>query len=64
MRISVNVIQVGLEQYIEEEKIHDIFLEMMTSIIKERPSDPIQYLIDKLKKPESKFYKIRSYNLL
>lgn len=29
---------------------------MMTSVIKERPSDPIQYLIDKLKKPESKFY--------
>jgi len=27
---------------------------MMTSIIKERPSDPIQYLIDKLKKPEKK----------
>lgn len=37
---------------------------MMTSIIKERPSDPIQFLIDKLKKPESKFYKIRSYTLL
>jgi len=30
---------------------------MMTSIIKERHSDPIDYLIDKLKKPENKFLK-------
>jgi len=27
---------------------------MMVSIIKDRPSDPIQFLIDRLKKPESK----------
>jgi len=31
---------------------------MMVSIIKDRPSDPIQFLIDRLKKPESKYKKI------
>ena len=47
--------QQELEQYIEEEKVHDIFQDMMTSIIKERPKDPIKFLIDRLKKPESKY---------
>ena len=28
---------------------------MMTAIIKERPKDPIKFLIDRLKKPESKW---------
>ena len=27
--------------YLEEEKLHDIFQDMMVSIIKERPADPI-----------------------
>lgn len=38
----------------EEEKIHDIFQDMMTSVIKERPGDPIQFLIDRLTQPEKK----------
>jgi len=38
----------------EEEKIHDIFQEMMSSLIKDRPEDPINFLIDKLTQPEKK----------
>jgi len=32
----------------EEEKLHDIFQDMMTSVIKEMPKDPIQFLIDRM----------------
>lgn len=39
--------QQSLEQYLEEEKIHDIFQDMMQSLIKDRPKDPIDYLINK-----------------
>ena len=46
--------QQEIEAYIEEEKVHDIFQDMMTAIIKERPKDPIKFLVERLKKPESK----------
>jgi hypothetical protein len=46
--------QQEIEAYIEEEKVHDIFQDMMTAIIKERPKDPIDFLISHLNKPESK----------
>ena len=46
--------QQELEQYLEEEKVHDIFQDMMTALIKDKPKDPIQFLIDRLNKPESK----------
>ena len=35
----------------EEEKVHDIFDEMMQALIKERPKDPIEFLINKLTEP-------------
>ena len=40
----------------EEEKLHDIFQEMMTACIKEQPDDPIQFLIEKMTKEESKLH--------
>lgn len=46
--------QQELESYMEEEKLHDIFQEMMTACIKEMPKDPIQFLIEKMTKEESK----------
>ena len=46
--------QQELESYMEEEKLHDIFQEMMTACIKEMPADPIQFLIEKMTKEESK----------
>ena len=47
-------LQQELESYMEEEKLHDIFQEMMTACIKEMPKDPIQFLIEKMTKEESK----------
>ena len=32
----------------EQEKVHDIFADMMKSLIKDRPKDPIEFLIEKL----------------
>jgi adenylate kinase len=46
--------QQEIEAYIEEEKVHDIFQDMMTAIIKSRPKDPIDFLINHLNKPEKK----------
>ena len=46
--------QQELESYMEEEKLHDIFQEMMTACIKEMPADPIEFLIEKMTKEESK----------
>jgi hypothetical protein len=47
--------QQELEDYLEEQKLNDTFDEMMTALIKDKPNDPIQFLIDKLQKPESKY---------
>ena len=46
--------QQDLESYLEEEKVYDIFQDMMVACIKDLPKDPISYLIDKLTKPEKK----------
>lgn len=47
--------QQEIEAYIEEEQVNEIFQTMMTAIIKERPKDPIEFLINHLNKPESKY---------
>ena len=46
--------QGSLETYLEQEKVHDIFEDMMKALIKDRPKNPIEFLIDKLTAPESK----------
>ena len=46
--------QQQLEQYLEEEKVHDIFGDMMKALIKERPRNPVEFLIEKLTEPEKK----------
>lgn len=38
----------------EQEKVHDIFEDMMKSLIKDRPKNPIEFLIEKLTAPENK----------
>ena len=38
----------------EEEGIHDIFQEMMVHLIKDRPENPVESLINKLSQPEKK----------
>ena len=51
--------QQELESYMEEEKLHDISQEMMTACIKEQPADPIQFLIEKMTREESKLQEIK-----
>ena len=44
-----------LEEYLEDQKVYDIFEDMMKALIIHKPKDPITYLIKKLTTPESKF---------
>lgn len=43
-----------MEQYLEEEKVHDIFSDMMKALIKEKPANPVEFLIQTLTAPERK----------
>ena len=40
--------QQSLETYMEQEKLHDIFEDMMKALIKDRPKNPVEFLIDRL----------------
>jgi len=40
--------QRGLEEYIEEQKLYEMFESMMKGLIIDKPADPINYLIEKL----------------
>ena len=40
--------QQTLEGYMEQEKLHDIFEDMMKALIKDRPKNPVEFLIDRL----------------
>ena len=46
-----------LEEYLEEQKVYDIFESMMKGLIMHKPKDPLQFLVKKLTSPESKYYK-------
>ena len=46
--------QRGLEEYIEEQKLYELFEGMMKGLIIDKPQDPINYLIEKLQAQESK----------
>ena len=41
-----------LEEYLEEQKVYDIFEDMMKSLIVHRPKDPLKFLVEKLTTPE------------
>ncbi len=43
-----------LEEYLEDQKVYDIFEEMMKNLIQHRPKDPLNFLVKKLTAPESK----------
>ena len=43
-----------LEEYLEEQKVYDIFDDMMKGLIMNKPKDPLQFLIKRLTQPESK----------
>jgi len=44
--------QTFLEEYLEDQKVFDIFEDMMKSLIMQKPKDPIQFLIKKLTSQE------------
>ena len=46
--------QKQLEEYLEEQKVYDIFEDMMKTLIQHRPKDPRSFLVKKLTAPESK----------
>jgi adenylate kinase len=46
--------QQTLEEYLEQQKLYEVFESLMKSLITERPEDPIEHLIKKLEQPESK----------
>ena len=43
-----------LEEYLEDQKVYDIFEDMMKGLIMSRPKDPLQFLVKRLTAPESK----------
>ncbi len=47
--------QLTCEEYIEKEKLYEMFEDMMKQIIIHRPEDPVQFLINKLQNPQSKY---------
>jgi adenylate kinase len=46
--------QKTLEEYIEEQKLYELFESMMKGLIIDQPANPIEYLEKKLQAQESK----------
>ena len=44
--------QQQVEKYLEEHQIYDIFEEMMKGLLKEKPADPLKFMVSKLENPE------------
>ena len=40
--------QKGLEDYIEEHNLHELFQGMMKNLVIDKPEDPVSYLCEKL----------------
>ncbi len=58
--------QKQLEEYLEEQKVYDIFEDMMKALIIAKPENPIPFLLKKLTSPESNYlhYHINSILLI
>ena len=54
--------QRGCEEYIEKEKLYEMFEDMMKQLIVHRPEDPVQFLVDRLQKAEGMFPSFVSTN--
>lgn len=52
-----------LEEYLEDQKVYDIFEDMMKSLIMQKPEDPIKFLLDKLTTPVGKLLILMIYEL-
>jgi len=49
-----------LEEYLEDQKVYDIFEDMMKGLIVSRPKDPLKFLVSRLTSPESRSPSISS----
>ena len=47
--------QQELEKYLENKQIYDMFEHLMKSLIKERPENPLEFMISKLENTERIF---------
>ena len=50
-----------LEEYLEDQKVYDIFEDMMKSLIMQKPEDPVKFLLDKLTSPVGKIYHLFTF---
>lgn len=40
------------EKYLEEKQIFDLFQRLMQGLVKEKPGDPLSFMVSKLETPE------------
>lgn len=41
-----------IEKYLEDNQVYDLFENLIKMLLKEKPKDPIDFLINKLENPE------------
>jgi len=49
--------QQKIEKYFEEHQVYDTFERLMKSLLREKPADPLEFMISKLEKPECNSFK-------
>ena len=52
----------GVEQYLDDYKVYDLFEKLLKELIINKPEDPIDYLIERLKRKETKRIFITGYS--
>ena len=51
----------GLEQYFDQNKVYDLFEKLFKDLVINKPENPIDYLIERLKKEDTKRIFITGY---
>ncbi len=54
--------QEEIEAYLEDNGVYEMFESLMISLVKDKPADPLQFLVQKLEKPERKELATNSYS--
>lgn len=44
-----------IEKYFEDHKVYDIFENLLKLLVREKPEDPVSFIISKLENPERNF---------
>ena len=45
--------QKGIEEYLTNENVYDLFEDLLKTLVVKQPEDPISFLIDKLSNPQN-----------